>query len=144
MTDSKDNWTRDLPIDLAVDRAWLKSVDVVDDERAKALEEEQDMTDKRTAPIEAARRIHAVIKQMAGKRLPIQFPNDEVAMQFSTIIENAGNVARDYFVLAERVASERAKALEEAAAVVNEYRFDTHGYDLRDIVAAVRALGSKT
>ena len=169
MTDSKDNWTRDLPIDLAVDRAWLKSVDVVDDERAKALEEEQDMTDKRTAPIEAARRIHAVIKQMAGKRLPIQFPNDEVAMQFSTIIENAGNVARDYFVLAERVASERAKALEEAATWLrqeqaslilrmNRYadRFEkqpgkeAHAETVRnwvreldDIAAAIRALRSK-
>lgn len=44
--------------------------------------------------VEAARRVNVAIKSIAGKRIPIKFPNDEIAMVFTTIIENAGKVAR--------------------------------------------------
>lgn len=44
--------------------------------------------------VEAARRVDIAIKSISGKRIPIKFPNDEIAMTFTTIIENAGKVAR--------------------------------------------------
>lgn len=43
---------------------------------------------------EAAERIAKGMRFMQGKRLPIQFPDDDIAMHFALVIENAGKVAR--------------------------------------------------
>jgi hypothetical protein len=44
--------------------------------------------------IAAAKKIDAAIRSMAGKRLPIRFPDDETAMAITAIVENAGKVAK--------------------------------------------------
>lgn len=80
------------------------------------------MTDQKA--IEAARQINAAIKSMAGKPIPISFPNDEVAMLVTSIIKNAGIVARALLAIPSAAAKgEREKVLEEAAKAVDKLHF---------------------
>lgn len=58
------------------------------------------MTDHDKAA-EAARRIDAVLREIAGEPLPIAFRDDSTALKVGAIINNAGTVARAYLALAD-------------------------------------------
>lgn len=71
-------------------------------------------------PMEAAERLVKAMRSIAGKNIPIRFPDDETAMLFAVIVENAGTCARA--LLDRRTSGTEAALREKALELLADYR----------------------